>query len=204
LNGIIEYNNHGGFSGTGFVAPFWVEGDYLEYTIKNAVSGEQNIILRYSNGYPDDRTISLYVNGEKIRQVNLPNTIDWENWGDRVDKVTLNEGDNTIRYQVDNTDNGMFNIDYLLVTTSEVSAIGESPSENKISLYPNPNSSILTLTNIEPNALVKIISMEGKEILEKIADAEKMTFDVSNWKKGTYAVAIKMKGKMITRKVIIQ
>lgn len=204
LNGIIEYNNHGGFSGTGFVAPFWVEGDYLEYTIKSAVSGEQNIILRYSNGYPDDRTISLYVNGEKIRQVNLPNTIDWENWGDRVDKVTLNEGDNTIRYQVDNTDNGMFNIDYLLVTTSEVSAIGESPSENKISLYPNPNSSILTLTNIEPNALVKIISMEGKEILEKIADAEKMTFDVSNWKKGTYAVAIKMKGKMITRKVIIQ
>lgn len=34
LNGIIVYDNHAGFSGTGFVAPFWVVGDYLEYTIQ--------------------------------------------------------------------------------------------------------------------------------------------------------------------------
>jgi poly(3-hydroxybutyrate) depolymerase len=204
LNGIIVYNNHGGFSGTGFVAPFWVVGDYVEYNIQKAEAGEQNIILRYSNGYPDDRTISLYVNGEKIRQVNLPNTFDWENWGDRVDKVTLKEGDNTIRYQVDNGDNGMFNIDYLLVTTTEISGTNQLSDDSKISLYPNPNNSIITLANVQTNSKIKVISTSGKVISEVISDAEKMTFDVSNWTKGVYIFYIETKNSVVTRKAIIQ
>lgn len=204
LNGITVYDNHGGFSGTGFVAPFWVVGDYLEYTIKNAVEGEQNIILRYSNGYPDDRTISLYVNGEKIRQVSLPNTFDWENWGDRVDKVTLKEGDNTIRYQIDATDNGMFNIDFLLVTTSETSGIGHSIGVNDIYLYPNPNNSILTLANVKPNSKIRVVSFDGKVVSNLISKAENTKLDVSQWTKGVYFFYIETKNSVVTRKAIIQ
>lgn len=204
LNGIIVYDNHGGYSGTGFVAPFWVVGDYVEYNIQNAIAGEQNIILRYSNGYPDDRKISLYVNNEKIRQVNLPNTFNWETWGDWVDKVTLKEGNNTIKYQVDNTDNGMFNIDYILVPTSETSGIGQPGSSDDIHFYHNPNNSILTLSNIEPNSIIRIFSIDGKAISTVISKDESLKIDVSRWGKGIYIFQIKTGMTEVMKKAVIQ
>lgn len=204
LNGIIVYNNHGDYSGTGFVAPFHVVGDYVEFNIKNAIAGEQNIILRYSNGYTDDRKMSLYVNNEKIRQVSLPNTSDWETWGDWLDKVTLREGDNKIKYQVDNTDNGMFNIDYLLAPTSEVSSIGHSNNLDGLHLYHNPNNSTLTLSNIEPNSTIKIVSIEGKTISTLISKDENLKIDVSRWGKGIYIFHIKSEKNEIVKKVVIQ
>jgi len=204
LNGIIVYNDHGGFSGTGFVAPFWVVGDYVEFNINNAIAGEQNVILRYSNGYPDDRKISLYVNNEKIRQVNLPNTFNWETWGDWVDKITLKEGDNTIKYQVDNTDNGMFNIDYVLVPTSETSGMGHPDSSNNIHLYHNPNNSILTLSNIKPNSTISIVSIDGKVISTVFSKKEILNIDASLWGKGVYIFHIKTGMNEVMKKVIIQ
>lgn len=204
LNGIIVYNDHGGFSGTGFVAPFWVVGDYVELNIKNAIAGEQNIILRYSNGYPDDRKISLYVNNEKIRQVNLPNTFNWETWGDWADKVTLKEGDNTIRYQVDNTDNGMFNIDYILVPTFETTGIGDTHVFDDIHLYLNPNNSILTLSNIKANSTITIVSIDGKVISYLIAKDENLRIDISAWEKGVYIFHIKIGMNEVMKKVVIQ
>jgi len=204
LNGIIVYDNHGGYSGTGFVAPFWVVGDYVEYNIKNAIAGEQNIILRYSNGYSDDRKISLYVNNEKIRQVNLPNTFNWETWGDWVDQVTLREGDNTIKYQVDNTDNGMFNIDNILVPTSETSGIGHPGTSDDIYLYHNPNNSILTLSNIIPNSTISIVSIDGKVISTMISKNENLKIDVSRWEKGVYIFHIKTGMTEVMKKVVIQ
>lgn len=204
LYGITVYNNHADYSGTGFVAPFWVEGDYVEYNIQKALAGEQNIVLRYSNGYPDDRTISLYVNGEKIRQVVLPNTLDWEHWGDRVDKVKLNEGDNTIRFQVDNGDNGMFNIDYIFAATTETVGNHQLTGNSEICLYPNPNSSVLTLSKIQPGSFVRVISGDGKLISESVSDSEKITFNVSNWPKGIYIFSIRKDKNMATLKAVVQ
>jgi len=204
LYGITVYNNHADYSGTGFVAPFWAVGDYVEYNIQKAEAGEQNIILRYSNGYPDDRTISLYVNGEKIRQVVLPNTLNWELWGDRVDKVTLLEGDNVIRYQVDNGDNGMFNIDYIFAATTGTTGNHQLSENNEISLYPNPNSSLLTLSKIQPGSFVRVISSDGKMVSESVSDSEKMTFDVSNWTKGIYIFSIRKDKNLATLKAVVQ
>ncbi len=204
LYGITVYNNHADYSGTGFVAPFWAVGDYVEYNIQKAEAGEQNIILRYSNGYPDDRTISLYVNGEKIRQVVLPNTLNWELWGDRVDKVTLLEGDNVIRYQVDNGDNGMFNIDYIFAATTGTTGNHQLSENNEISLYPNPNSSLLTLSKIQPGSFVRVISSDGKMVSESVSYSEKMTFDVSNWTKGIYIFSIRKDKNLATLKAVVQ
>jgi len=204
LSGITVYDNHGGYSGTGFVAPFWVVGNYLEYSVKDAEAGEQNIILHYSNGYPNDRTISLYVNNEKIRQVNLPNTFDWENWGDRVDKVTLRKGDNTIRYQVDVADNGMFNIDYLLVATDGTTGIRQPSGTDDIYIYPNPNNSFLMLANVKPNSTIRVVSAEGKAISKLISKDKIVRFDVSQWGKGAYVFYIETEKNVVVRKAIIQ
>ena len=204
LSGVIVYNNHSGYSGTGFVAPFGVVGDYLEYNIQNAVAGEQNILLRYSNGYPDDRTISLYVNNEKIRQVSLPNTTDWENWGDKVEKIILNEGDNKIKYQVDSDDNGKFNIDYLFVPTSEISGVEHNVNSNDIHLYFNSNNSILTLANIKPGSLIRIVSIDGKVISTMISKDENVKIDVSHWEKGVCIFYIKSGENEVVKKAVIQ
>jgi poly(3-hydroxybutyrate) depolymerase len=203
LNGIIVYNNHGGYSGTGFVAPFHVVGDYVEFNIQNAIAGEQNIILRYSNGYTDDRKMSLYVNDEKIRQVSLPNTFNWETWGDRVDKVTLREGDNKIKYQVDTTDNGMFNIDYILVPRSGISGVGNTGNADSLNLYHNATNSILTLSNIESNSFIRIVSVDGNVISTLISKNEILKIDTGNWEKGVYIFYVKSGKSEVMKKVII-
>jgi len=204
LSGVIVYNNHGGYSGTGFVAPFVNVGDFLEYSLQNTIAGEQNVILRYSNGYTDDRTISLYVNNVRIRQVNLPNTFNWEIWGDKIEKVTLKEGNNTIRFQVDAADNGKFNIDYLFVASSVVSSVWQPNSSDNIGIFHNPNSSILTLSNIKPNSTIRIVSVDGKVISNMISTAENIKFDVSRWGKGVYIFYIKTGTTEVVKKAVIR
>lgn len=204
LNGLVVNKDHGGYSGTGFVAPFHTIGSYLEYTIQNAIAGEQNIILRYSNGYPENRPISLYVNNEKIRQVSLPNTFNWETWGDKTEKVTLNEGNNTISFKVDGADEGKFNIDYLSVTTSETSGLDQSISSDNIHLYHNPNSSAIILSNIEPNSTIKVVSIDGKTISTVISKDNIQKIDVAHWAKGIYILHIITATNEVVKKASIQ
>jgi hypothetical protein len=59
------------------------------------------------------QTLSLYVNGVKIKQTTLPATADWDTWGDKVEMLNLNAGTNTIAYQFDVGDTGNVNLDYI-------------------------------------------------------------------------------------------
>ena len=51
--------------------------------------------LRYSNGpnpSPGTKTVSLYLNGTKVKQVSLASTGDWETWATQTETLTLRAG----------------------------------------------------------------------------------------------------------------
>lgn len=110
--------DHPGYSGTGFVGGLWISESSLTYTVNAANAGSYSLKSRYSLGFGDskDRTLSLYVNGKKIKQVLFFDLKSWDNWADRYDNVFLKEGDNTIAYKYDDGDSGNVNLDYITVT----------------------------------------------------------------------------------------
>ncbi len=67
----------------------------------------------------DPRNLSLYVNGEKLKQVWFDSTVSWSAWATQVETVPLREGANTITIRHDDDDIGHVNLDSLTVTPSE-------------------------------------------------------------------------------------
>ncbi|WP_019816295.1 family 16 glycoside hydrolase [Saccharomonospora saliphila] len=111
-------SDHPGYTGSGFVAGFGEQG--ASTTMKVAVErpGAYDVGLRYSNGphpFSGDKTVSVYVNGDKVRQSTLPSTTTWQNWATKTERLVLSGGLNTIEYRVDEGDTGHVNLDQLSV-----------------------------------------------------------------------------------------
>ncbi|MCM4076377.1 family 16 glycoside hydrolase [Paractinoplanes hotanensis] len=110
--------DHRGFSGIGFVAGL---GNLNAATTSHVTvdkAGEYEVGLRYSNGpnpSAGTKTISVHVNGKKVKQVSLPSTVTWEEWATVTERLTLKKGVNAIQYRVDALDSGHVNLDLLSV-----------------------------------------------------------------------------------------
>jgi len=208
LNGLTVYNDHAGYSGTGFVAQFSAAGHYVQFLVTAAAGGNQNITIRYANGQTNARTLSLYVNGSKVRQVSFPVTTNWGTWADKVENVTLNAGNNTIKIQYDSGDLGQFNIDYLSLNGTGgmyVKAhVDDLQNETGILLYPNPAKTDLIISNVKPNTVIKVFSMDGKVIYNVIAETPNVDINVSKWEKGIYFFDVKTETTEVIIKAIIQ
>ncbi|WP_285683630.1 family 16 glycoside hydrolase [Actinoplanes sp. NBRC 103695] len=106
--------DHRGFTGAGFVAGFGNPNAKVTTHVKVKEAGTYAVGLRYSNGpnpFSGTKTVSLYVNNRKVRQVSLPTTVTWEDWAQENATVTLKKGQNTVSYRVDAGDTGHVNLD---------------------------------------------------------------------------------------------
>jgi hypothetical protein len=121
LSGGASVNiDHTGYSGTGFVDGYWNAGATTSFTVSAASAGTHNLALRYSNGpnpFAGTKTVSLYVNGAKVKQVSLASTGNWDTWATHTEAVPLNAGNNTVVYKFDTADSGNVNLDKLTVTS---------------------------------------------------------------------------------------
>ncbi|MZE79702.1 family 16 glycoside hydrolase [Streptomyces xinghaiensis] len=120
LTGTAGVNtDHSGYSGSGFVDRFSTEGKAattFDVTVPEA--GDYDVNLRYSNGphpFEGTKSLSLYANGEKLRQTELASTGDWDTWSTRTERVTLRAGRNTVAYRYDTGDTGHVNLDMITV-----------------------------------------------------------------------------------------
>jgi len=204
LNGININNNHTGYSGSGFVSQFNAVGQYAQFSITDAAAGSQNIIIRYANANTQARALSLYVNGTKVGQISFPTTPNWATWADKVCLVTLNEGNNIIKIQVDNGDTGQFNIDFIEYRVSDDSTGTSEILKNDISIYPNSDKTVLKLVNIKPNSTISVISIDGKILSKVISKDSFVDFNVSNWVKGVYTFFIDSETDKVAKKAIVQ
>lgn len=125
--------NNAGYTGMGFVDSYYSEGADTTFTVNVPQDGDYLVTLRYSNGIyvageqqsfppiepPVANTVSLYVNGFKIRQISLDKTTDWAHWMLKTERLTLSAGNNTISYKMDSGDTGLICLDYIAVTPRE-------------------------------------------------------------------------------------
>ena len=121
--GAVLATDHTGYTGTGFVAGY-VDANKgaasTAFGVTVTTAGSKDLVLRYANGTGAVRTLSLYVDGAKLRQINLPATANWDTWATATENVTLTAANHTIAYKFDTTDSGNVNLDSLTVNTGTV------------------------------------------------------------------------------------
>ncbi|MFD8495562.1 family 16 glycoside hydrolase [Amycolatopsis sp. NPDC059657] len=120
--GAAVNTNHAGYSATGFVDGYWNQGATTTFTVNALSAGKYNASLRYSNGpdpAPGTKSVSVYVNGAKVKQVRLASTGNWDTWASQPETLNLAAGANTIAYRYDSGDGGNVNLDSLTVTAAQ-------------------------------------------------------------------------------------
>ncbi|WP_051367042.1 carbohydrate-binding protein [Hamadaea tsunoensis] len=122
--GTAVATDHSGFTGTGFVGGY-TDGNKgnatTSFTVTAAYAGTATVTARYANGTGAAMTLSIYVNGTKIRQTTFPALANWDTWGTVAEALTLNAGSDTIAYRFDGTDSGNVNLDNITVAVSSPS-----------------------------------------------------------------------------------
>ena len=117
--GALVQTDHAGYTGSGFVGGFTDANKgnaRVGLTVNVANAGTYSLGLRFANGTGGPRTLSLYVNGTRLKQTVLNATANWDSWGTQTESVTLNAGNNTLAYKYDTTDSGNVNVDSLNVS----------------------------------------------------------------------------------------
>jgi len=120
--GAAVNSDHPGYSGSGFVDGYWNQGARTTFTVNAEAAGAHDVTLRYANGpnpFQGTKTLGLYVNGTRVRQVSLPSTGNWSAWADRTESVDLAAGSNTIAYAYDSGDSGNVNLDRIAVAADD-------------------------------------------------------------------------------------
>ncbi|MWC28063.1 discoidin domain-containing protein [Paenibacillus sp. MMS18-CY102] len=132
LSGGAKVNtDHTGYAGIGFVDGYWTQGATTTYTVNVATAGNYKSTLKYANASGGSKTLSVIVNGTKVKTTTLANLANWDTWGTQAEVVALNAGNNTIAYKYDTTDSGNVNLDQILV---EATTANPNPDPD-----PNPN-----------------------------------------------------------------
>jgi hypothetical protein len=117
--GAVVSHDHSGFTGSGFV------GGYTDankgkastaFTVQSGAAGAASVAIRYANGTTSAMTLSLVVNGTKVRQVSLAATANWDTWATDTESVTLKQGANTVALAFTSADSGNVNLDSLTAT----------------------------------------------------------------------------------------
>ncbi|MBW5446148.1 carbohydrate-binding protein [Cohnella sp. CFH 77786] len=115
LGGAKVNTDHPGYTGTGFVDGYWILGATTTFSVTAATEGNYNVTARYANAQNNPSTVSIYVNGTKIKQTSFPRLANWDTWGDQTEVLALNAGVNTITYKYESGDTGWINLDYIQV-----------------------------------------------------------------------------------------
>lgn len=110
-------NNHTGYTGTGFADKFEADGAAVTFRVNGKTAGQYPVDIRYSNGGASAASLSIYVNGTFIRQVDFAQTSNWDSWATITEDLPLAAGANSIKLEFDSEsgDTGYVNIDNIYV-----------------------------------------------------------------------------------------
>lgn len=122
--------------------------------------------------------------------------------------ATSNPGYHFVQWNDGNTDSVRSivvtgNLNFIAQFAPNTTGIDDVNGES-IALFPNPASTTVTLTGVEPGATVTVVDMNGRAISEfRILNSE-FTFDVSGMSQGAYFVRIVGEHSTAIRKLIVR
>lgn len=183
-------------AGGGYNLGFATAGEWLEYTVNVAASGNYKLDLRVAcNG--DGRTVAFTMDGTSIaNNIAIPNTGGWQTWTTTsVNNVPLTAGQHVLRMTIGTT--SYVNINYL--NFSIVTGLEESTLQNKLTVFPNPFENNINI-NLSDAYNYKILDLSGRILLQGQAEGETQIGDAIP--KGVYLLDIQSVAG--SKKLIVQ
>jgi hypothetical protein len=172
-------------AGGGYNLGYTIAGEWLEYTVNVATSGNYKLDLRVAcNG--DGRTVSLTMDGTTIaNNIVIPNTGAWQTWTTAtVNSVPLTVGQHILRMTVGTT--SYVNVNH--ITFSSITTETENTKfENNVAEYPNPFDNTITLNRSEEYSY-SIFDMSGRMLVQGHGQGETTIGDAL--KSGIYILEI--------------
>ncbi len=110
-------SEHSGFSGDGYVSGFGhgVSGMAATFLVDVPKDGQYQVELCYANATGSTKTLTLFLNDERVMQTRLPNDETWNRWLTQTEVLTLHAGRNAISYRKTPNDRGEVNLDFIRV-----------------------------------------------------------------------------------------
>ena len=75
---------------------------------------------------------------------------------------------------------------------------------NSIAIYPNPTSDFLNVSNLQPNSVVSVNSLDGKSLYYNNNINSNLSLSVKGWSKGVYIINVKNDNQTAVKKFIVQ
>jgi Pectate lyase superfamily protein/Carbohydrate binding module (family 35) len=113
--GAAVANIAAGYTGSGYVAGFAAQGAEAITTLAVASAGTYAVSLRYSNVATAAKTLTLSVNGYRVRQASFVPTGGDATWATHAESLVLRAGLNTLSVVLEAGDSGGINLDAVLV-----------------------------------------------------------------------------------------
>jgi pectate disaccharide-lyase len=152
-----------GFSGSGFCNGTNSTSGYAQYTVNAPAAGAATVAVRFANGTTSSRPANLLVNGGTVQTPSFEGTGAWSTWVTKTLTVTLNAGNNTIRFNPTGSA-GLPNIDYIDLTTGGTTpttppptTTSPPPAGNALYVAPNGSDSAAG-TQANPTTLTSAIT----------------------------------------------
>jgi hypothetical protein len=146
----IQYASNA--SGGQVIGTMMGSGAYTQVTIDGGAGGAASLVVRFANGHSVNRSLSLYVNGVRQRQVVFAPTGGWNTFADsEAIAITLSASSNAVRLQTDSGDSPDADIDRYVVNgggTASTPPDGTAPSApNGVTATATSSSSITVTWN---------------------------------------------------------
>lgn len=165
----------------------WTDvGEWTEYSVTVATTGEYAVTARLASGDGDGGAFHLEIGGQNISgNIGTGNTGDWQSWVDvSVDGVELSAGDHIIRLVVDNNAVNINYLDFDFLTSTDEVIQGID-----VTVFPNPAKQFLRVESSITLAEWEVISHTGTPLLSGDLN-QSSEIDVSSLEPGSYMIKV--------------
>ncbi|ANY70025.1 hypothetical protein BBD42_28620 [Paenibacillus sp. BIHB 4019] len=196
------------YSGTGFGVLDGGNASKITYTVSAATAGQYKLAFNYIagpvNGWNNDRSINVYVNGEKST-VTFPGTSSWDDWQYFNTDAELKPGTNSIAIETNGAGNGIC-IDYFYYwmdgAPTTITSVQFSSQSLSVSVGGKQTAEVqATYDNGVTNALTSGIVYSSEN--ESVAKVDANTGEIIGVAEGTTIVTAQYSTLQTTIEVVV-
>jgi poly(3-hydroxybutyrate) depolymerase len=184
-------------AGGGYNLGFATAGEWLEYTVNVAATGNYKLDLRVAcNG--DGRTLSLTMDGNSIaNNIVIPNTAGWQTWTTTtVNNVPLTAGQHVLRMTVGTT--SYINLNFMTFS-SVITGLDDASTSGVATVFPNPFKENFII-DVQGEFSYKLSNISGVIVAEGTGQGK--TELAGQYSKGVYMLKLTQSNKTVVIKMI--
>ncbi len=199
IPGIVEAENYFAMTGVktetttdiggGLNVGYISVGDWMDYAIDVAATGDYNISLRVASLKTTGK-IEIRSGSAVLASLTVPNTGGWQTWININAAIPLQQGQQILRLYATGQE---WNINKFEMNPTDglktLTAIEQVQSQS-VRIYPNPCKNILQIDGLTTETTITIIDTDGRVWIQQPADKNTQSIAMGHLNPGIYLIQI--------------